>query len=81
MVASVDRFSNRLPCVPGEQSKYLGGRFSPKGNLSFIPKPKIGRMENIRRHLETEGLFTTAINLLTKSVETSTTKAYNCSWS
>ena len=30
---------------------------------------------------ETEGLSTTAINLLTKSVKTSTTKAYNCSWS
>ena len=38
-------------------------------------------MENIRRHFETEGLSTTAINLLTKSVKTSTTKAYNCSWS
>ena len=38
-------------------------------------------MENIRRHFETEGLSTTAIDLLTNSVKTSTTKTYNCSWS
>ena len=81
MMASVDRFSNRLPCVPGEQSKSPGGRFSPKGNPSSIPSPKTGRMENTRRHFETQGLSTTGINLLTKSVKTSTTKAYNCSWS
>ena len=81
MVASVDRLSNRLPCLPGEQFKSPDRRIPPKDNPSSIPGSKIGRVENIRRHFETAGLSTTAINLLTKSVKTSTTKAYNCSWS
>ena len=81
MVASVDRLSNRLPCLPGEQLKSPDRRIPPKDNPSSIPGSKIGRVENIRRHFETAGLSTTAINLLTKSVKTSTTKAYNCSWS
>ena len=58
MVVSVHTFSNRLHCVTGEQSKSPGGRSSPEGNPSSIPSPKIGRMENIRRHFEMEALST-----------------------
>ena len=77
---SVDRLSNRLPCLSGGQFKSPDRRIPPEDNPSFIPDSKTGRVENIRRHFETAGLSTTAINLLTKSVKTSTTKAYNCSW-
>ena len=77
---SVDRLSNRLPCLSGGQFKSPDRRIPPEDNPSFIPDSKNGRVENIRRHFETAGLSTTAINLLTKSVKTSTTKAYNCSW-
>ena len=81
IVAFVDRLSNRLPCLSGEIFESSDRRIPPKDNPSSIPGLKIGRMENIKRHFETAGLSTTAISLLTKSVKTSTTKAYNCSWS
>lgn len=81
LVASIDRSGDRLPNLSGERSKSPDGRVPPKGNLSSISSPKTGRMENIRQHYETAGLSSTAIDLLTNSVKTSTTKAYNCSWS
>ena len=74
-------FSNRLPCLSGDQFKFRDRRIPPKDNPSSILSPKIGRVENFRRHFETTGLSTTDINLLTKSVKTSTSKAWNCSWS
>ena len=77
----IDRLNNRLPCLSGEQFKSPDRRIPPKDNPSSIPGPKIARGENIRRHFETAGISTTATNLLTKSVKTSTTKAHNCFWS
>ena len=80
MVASFDRLSNRLPCLSEEQFISPDRRIPPKDNPSSIPGPKIGRVENINRHFETAVLSTTAINLLSKSAKTLTTKVYNCSW-
>ncbi len=45
-----------------------------------IPISQTGRVANIRRQFETAGLSTTAVDLLSNSIKTSTTKAYNCSW-
>jgi hypothetical protein len=81
LVASVDRSSDSLPNLSGERSKSPYGRVPPKGDSSSVSGPKTGRVENIRQHYETAGLSSTAIDLLTNSVKTSTTKAYNCSWS
>ena len=39
-VASVDRLSNRLPCLPGEQFKSPDRRIPPKDNPSSIPGSK-----------------------------------------
>ena len=64
MVASVDRLSNRLPCLSGEQFKSPDRRIPPKDNPSSISGSKIGRVESIRRHFETAGLSTTAIKSL-----------------
>ena len=80
LVASVGGSSDRLPCLSREQSKSPNGCVPSNGSSSFIPGSKTSRVDNIRRQFETAGLSATAIDLLTNSVKTSTTKTYNCSW-
>ena len=63
------------PVDLGEQFKFPDRRISPKHNPSSYPGPKIGSVENIRRHFGTTDLPKAAIHLLTKSIKTSTTKA------
>ena len=81
MVATVDRSTGGLPNISGEQSTSPEGCLPPGSHSSAIPIPQTGRVANIRRQFETAGLSATAVDLLSNSVKTSTTKTYNCSWS
>ena len=81
LVASTDRVTNGLPNLSGEQSQSTTRSHRSAGGSSTFPSVETSRMENIRHRFETMGLSEQAVELLSKSVKTSTTKTYNVSWS
>lgn len=81
LVASLDRNVDRLPSVLGEQQGAPDGHVESGSLPPSIPRTQASRMESIRKQFTSAGLSSTAVELLSNSVKTSTAKSYNCSWS
>ena len=81
VVASIDRNVNRLPSLLGKQQGTPDGHVESGSVPPAIPHTQTSRLESIRGQFASAGLSSTAVELLSNSVKTSTAKSYNCSWS
>ena len=80
LVAPTDRTYSGLPGISGEQSQIAAGCDRARSDTPSVPLVEVNRMENIRRRYETMGISEKAVELLRKSVKSSTTK-YNLTMS
>ena len=74
-----DRTYCGLPDISGEKSQIAAGCDRTRSDTPSAPLVEVTRMENIRRRYETMGVSEKAVELLCKSVKSSTTKTDNAS--